>query len=168
MTNRTPLTAERARQLFRYEDGKLYWLIRPRMQSQVGDRAGYLSPRGYRFIRFDGLLYREHRVIFLMFNDRWPLEGLDHINGIRDDNRIENLREANQSQNVAAFHKRIYSRSGYRGVVRHGRGWSAVVGHKGRNYYAGTHDTARDAAVARDAMARKIFGHFAYQNIKGD
>jgi len=76
----------------RYEDGKLYWL--PKSGPGRTGRAGTLKKdQGYRRLRVgDGKYVSEHRLIWEMHNGPIP-EGMqvDHINGIRDDNRIENL-----------------------------------------------------------------------------
>ena len=55
--------------------------------------------RGYRYIRIDGQLYAAHRLAWLYIHGRWPVDQIDHINGIRDDNRLVNLREATNGQN---------------------------------------------------------------------
>ena len=83
--------------LFEYRDGKLYRKVR-RSNSKAGQEAGWTGNKGYKII---GLDYKEvlvHRLIYLMHHGYAP-EKIDHINGIRDDNRIENLREASCSEN---------------------------------------------------------------------
>ena len=51
-------------------------------------------------IRFDGKFYMAHRLAWLITNGAWPIEHIDHINGVHDDNCITNLREASHSLNL--------------------------------------------------------------------
>ncbi|MBK8106016.1 MAG: HNH endonuclease [Betaproteobacteria bacterium] len=55
---------------------------------------------GYRQVRVNGKQYREHHLVWLLHNGRMPSGELDHINCVRDDNRIENLRECTREQNT--------------------------------------------------------------------
>ena len=79
--------------LFNYKDGKLYNKENRQSNARKGDRAGALTPSGYRISSVGGKGIREHRIIWEMHNGKIP-KGLqiDHINRIKDDNRIENLR----------------------------------------------------------------------------
>jgi hypothetical protein len=83
---------------------------------KAGDVAGtYMD--GYRHIQIDGRIYRAHRLAWLYVRGRWPEDGVDHKNGIRDDNRIDNLREATDVQNKQNTIKpRSHNTSGYLGV----------------------------------------------------
>lgn len=92
------LTQDEALKVFNYSNGKLYWKIKSSYRLNIGDEAGYLKSSGYVAIAYAGKVYRAHRLIYLMFNGVIP-KTLDHINGNRSDNRIENLREATDSQN---------------------------------------------------------------------
>jgi hypothetical protein len=92
------LTQEYLNTLFEYRDGGLYRRI-SRGPKHAGARAGTKTKKGYVRVRVDGAFYMEHRLVFFMFHGRWP-EMTDHINGIRDDNRVENLRECNPAQNA--------------------------------------------------------------------
>lgn len=70
---------------------------------------------GYRYVRHEGQLYRQHRVIFFLHYGYWPNE-IDHINRVRHDNRIENLRDVTHSENNQNKVVRKDSRSGIKGV----------------------------------------------------
>jgi hypothetical protein len=92
------LTKEYLHQVFEYKDGHLYWKIN-KQKIRAGNKAGtidYLRP--YVRIALNGKRYQEHHLIWFMFNGKLPKQ-IDHINGIKNDNRIENLRVCNHSQN---------------------------------------------------------------------
>ena len=86
--------------LFEYKDGKLYWKVRKANCVQIGQEAGGKVTHGYMGVRFDGKTFLAHRVIWEMFNGAIP-DGLqiDHINEVKDDNRIENLQLVTAKQN---------------------------------------------------------------------
>ena len=72
---------------------------------------------GYIPIRINDKLYKGHRLAWFYVHGVWPKEQIDHINGERDDNRIANLRECNNSQNSQNQRlPRIHNTSGYLGV----------------------------------------------------
>jgi len=79
-----------------YQDGKLYWKVN-KNRARKGQRAGsYQKNSGYRTLCIDNNNLLEHRAVFLMHKGYLP-PMLDHINRIKDDNRIENLREVTES-----------------------------------------------------------------------
>ena len=86
-------------ELLNYQDGELYWAV-SRSNVKAGSRAGGFCGDGYRYVGVDGKLLCEHRIIYEIHNGPIP-EGMqiDHINGVKDDNRIENLRVVTSSEN---------------------------------------------------------------------
>jgi hypothetical protein len=83
--------------LFDYKDGKIYKKLN-RSNAKIGEEAGWIGNRGYKVV---GLNYKDvlvHKIIFIMHHGYAP-KYIDHINGNRIDNKIENLREATISQN---------------------------------------------------------------------
>jgi hypothetical protein len=92
--------SKRFNEVFEYRDGKLYWKISNTNAIKVGQEIGTENARGYRRVSIDGNTYAVHRVIWIMFYGELSKETqVDHINGDAADNRIENLRLANNSQN---------------------------------------------------------------------
>lgn len=98
---KTELTAERLREVLNYdpETGVFTWLIRSANCIQIGDVAGGAVTSGHLMIRVDGVRYSAHRLAWLYVYGYWPTEQTDHVNGIRNDNRIANLREATRYEN---------------------------------------------------------------------
>ena len=60
---------------------------------------GRKDKQGYVIIKIKTKQYKAHRLVFAYFNGRFPVKEIDHINRIRCDNRIENLREATRAEN---------------------------------------------------------------------
>lgn len=91
--------AERFNQAFEYRDGKLYWKINTNPSKKlIGKEAGCRSSGAYGVVNLDGQAYSVHKVIFCMHNGFMPIV-VDHINGIKDDHRLENLRAATHQSN---------------------------------------------------------------------
>ena len=69
---------------------------------RAGDTAGYPTQRGWLRVKVDGIHYRVHRIAWKMHHGEDPPEGLDidHINRIRTDNRIVNLRVVTRRENI--------------------------------------------------------------------
>jgi hypothetical protein len=108
-------TQERLKELFEYKDGSLIRKTRPSIRSSVGQVVGFFDPEGYLRVSVDKRQYLLHRLIYLYHNNNVP-EFLDHINGNRSDNRIENLRPATNYQNTCNSKLRSDNTSGVKGV----------------------------------------------------
>lgn len=104
-----------------------------------------------------------HRVI-MRVSDRCVF--VDHINGNKLDNRRCNLRLASPGENNANTRPRHTNTTGYLGVTwDKNRGkYLSQVQHEGRMHTAGRFDDPREAARARDELARKLHGEFAAFN----
>jgi len=91
-----------ARQALAYdpETGVFVWRVSKRGPVKAGDRAGMIGPEGYRAIKVNQRKYRASRLAWAMFYGEQPPEEIDHRNGVRDDDRIANLRPATRAQNA--------------------------------------------------------------------
>jgi len=119
---------------------------------KIGDIAGHKHLFGYVKMRINKIDYMAHRLAWVYMYGSIP-ESLtvDHINGVRDDNRIDNLRLANghkeQAQNLK---KRNDNTSGYVGVYPHilPNKWIAQIRVNGKAIYLGIYDTPEEASEA--------------------
>jgi hypothetical protein len=141
--------------------GVLIWLPRPQKHFRLkqvhkywnnrwaGKVAGAQRADGYITLSLDTKEYLAHRVVWLLHHGCWPENQIDHINGVRDDNRIENLRDVGYVENARNAKKNSNNTSGFGGVMRNKNSWVAVVsiGHKVR--YLGTFKNFDDAVEAR-------------------
>jgi HNH endonuclease/AP2 domain len=155
------LTRARLMELLRYdpETGEFYW------RARNGNRAGGVSGDGYWYIMIDGKSYLAHRLAWLYVHGYFP-EELDHINRIRSDCRIVNLREATRSQGRMNSSVHRDNRSGFKGVSWDKRAdkYRAQIAFRGKNVQLGSFGTAREAAMAYDYVAVRVFKEFARTN----
>lgn len=94
------LSADRLKQLFHYDsDAGIFTRIVPTLRSKAGETAGTKNKLGYLVLRVDGRLYACHRLAWLYANGQWPEGVIDHVNGSRSDNRIDNLRDVSRRTN---------------------------------------------------------------------
>ncbi len=145
------LTQERVRALFDYrEDGELIRRVRTSNCIQVRDVTGSLN-HGYKRTMVDGKRYLNHRLIWLWHFGYFPENQVDHINRVRDDNRIENLREVSQSCNTKNSKQRKNTSSGITGIswCKGTNKWQAHIKIPNKQLYLGYYDTLLEAAKAR-------------------
>jgi hypothetical protein len=95
------LTQSRLKEMVYYnpETGDFIW-IGHRYNSRNGSIAGFIHSEGYRNIKIDNVIYYAHRLAWLYVYGKHPSKQIDHINCVKDDNRIDNLREASPSENM--------------------------------------------------------------------
>ena len=148
---RLSLTAETARQSLSYcpDTGVFIRLQSGRTRHcNVGLPAGSVTSTGYATISVAGHSYKAHRLAWLIFHGEWPAGQIDHINGIRTDNRIANLRVVNNRENGENKRKATASStSGFLGVSWHKARckWRAEIKHKGQKYHLGLFETPEEA-----------------------
>lgn len=147
------LTQSFVKEHLEYRDGHLWW-IKPRSRVvKVGQQFGR-NIKGYRCGILVNKRYYEHRLIWFYHYGFWPTEQIDHINGIKNDNRIENLRQATRSQNMFNTKSHKNSTSKYKGVGwnKKAKAWQVRYHTQGKTIWLGYHDTEEAAAQAyRDA-----------------
>ena len=149
------ITFEKANELFKYdrETGIIKWRKRFNGRQRDSLVAGCISNGdGYRKIGFKGKMYPAHRVAMLLAYGFYG-EGLevDHINHVRDDNRLANLRFVTRSDNGRNLSINDNNTTGVTGVVYHkaGRKYMAQITVDRVNIYLGMFVTLEEAARAR-------------------
>lgn len=120
-----------------------------------GSTAGFSCKKGYTRIKVLGVNFAAHRLAWLLSEGVWPTEQIDHINGVRDDNRRCNLREATAFENARnrVSHKR--TKSGFKGVYAIGKKFQASCKVANVVHHLGTFSTAEEASAAYNQFASK-------------
>lgn len=117
---------------------------------------------GYRRTFVDGVRKLSHHVIWFMHYGVWPVM-LDHVNGNRLDNRVENLREATKVQNGQNRSAQVNSKSGIKGVsfCKRKNKWCVRIKVSGKYLFGGYFDSIEEAKHKREEMERIHFKEFA-------
>jgi hypothetical protein len=143
--------------LLRYEAGKLYWLPRPEYdrhtrswntKNAFNEAFPTNHPHGYRTGHLHGQMQRRGRVVFALHNGYWP-KNIDHINGVYDDDRIENLREVTLAENMRNRKKPSNNKTGAMGVAHRGKGYTTYIRVEGDHMYLGQYPTLKRAVSVR-------------------
>ena len=147
------LTQAELKRLLHYdpETGVFTWRVRASDKVRIGQIAGCTHGKGYRLIRVLGRLYLAHRLVWLYMRGETPPKGVDHINGVRDDNRMANLRRATHAENNQNQRKpQPRNRSGFLGVCPHSRcnRWVAQISLGNKTRYIGLFPTPKEAHQA--------------------
>jgi len=111
----TEIDPIKIRSLFEYQDGHLYWRINRGFQRCSGKRAGRLTPYGYVSIEIDGKSHQAHRLIWA-YHYGVSAMFIDHIDGDRANNKIENLRVCTKIQNAHNRKRCKRNTSGIKGI----------------------------------------------------
>lgn len=126
-----------------------------------GKVMGYKNSAGYLYLNVTGKTYPIHGIVFLMHYGYLP-KMIDHINGDRTDNRIENLRECNLTQNNCNTKKRLDNTSGYKNVGWHKKAnkWAVQIQVNGKKKHIGIFEDLELAdLVAQEARNKYHKGY---------
>lgn len=141
------LTAERLRELLHYDPdtGLIFWAASRKV-------AGTKQSGGYVQVEIRGRRYVAHRLAWLWMTGQWPRDQIDHINGIRADNRWSNLREATHAENMqnqrSSRSDSLHSSKIGVGFHRVSGKWRARIGLNGVQRTIGYFDSEEEAHAA--------------------
>lgn len=152
------LTPTKIRDWFTYDetDGVLRYAFARGMVS-AGASAGYTDQHGYVRVRVSGFTYAAHRLVWAYCRGEWPAGSIDHRNGDKSDNRIDNLRVLSPQHNSQNRSKaRSDSTSGLIGAQKYKDRWRARITVEGKKVELGTFVTAKQAHYAYVKAKKKL------------
>ena len=148
------ITQERLCELFVYDNGNLV--------RHKGRKGGSVNKRGYKKICVDYKIYGEHQLVFMYHHGYIP-EQIDHIDGNKLNNKIENLRAANNSQNMMNREMLKNNTSGAKGVFwdKEAEKWRVAIRFNGVLRSFGRYIDFELADLVAKAAREKYHGSFA-------
>jgi hypothetical protein len=159
------ITQDKVKELFEYRDGALFWRVSTTNSIKVGQKAGTaVNDAGYEMLGIGGKIYRTHRIIFMYHYGYFPNK-IDHIDGNRANNKIENLRPATNAENSRNTKISKRNKSGIKGVcwANHVNKWMVQVRHGSSKKYFGLYDDLELAELvaieARDKFHKEYANH---------
>ena len=152
------ISQERLKAILKFDPdtGYFTWLIRPCHPIPKNSIAGFKNSNGYWEIGVDHNYYRAHRLAWFYITGEWPLQ-IDHINGIRSDNRFSNLRICDNSLNQQNIKKATRSNgSKLLGAFKNGNRWMSRILANGKRHYLGSFQTKEEAHAAYIEAKRRL------------
>lgn len=154
------LTQARLKELLHYnpDTGVFTRLVATSNFIKVGDIAGASHNRGYICISVHSKPYLAHRLAWLYMTGQFPSKQIDHVNGVRNDNRFINLRQCTQYENDQNRVSRKNTTSKYIGVSWNNerRKWRATININGKQKHLGRFETEEEALSAYIEAKAKI------------
>lgn len=152
---------ERLRELFAYDPGTgVITRLVAAGRSPSMSVAGTISDTGYLVIKADGKKLKAHRLAWAIHNGAWPQNHLDHINGVKTDNRISNLRDVTVAQNLQNQRSAQASNTSckFLGVSwdKRKKLWVAQIQVNRKGIYIGRFKTAEEAHAAYVQKKREL------------
>ena len=147
------MTQKELKEILSYsrKSGVFIWKVPKAKRIKINDVAGCKNKKGYITIRIDRKIYFAHRLAWLYVYGEMPTEHIDHINHIKDDNRILNLRAVTCGENNKNVPMQKNNTSGAMGVNWHKmtKRWQAFIAIDGKQKHLGLFANFSDAVDAR-------------------
>jgi hypothetical protein len=169
MAKNDTLTLDELRQTFDYDPdtGQFVWKWRDDVGLQwnrknAGKIAGHVSVKGHVHLMINKRRFYAHRLAWLYMTGTYPSEDVDHINGVKSDNRFSNLREASRTENN--YNRKIQrnNKVGVKGVYPHKDRFKSQLVVDGKIKHIGVFKTVEEAQAAYQEAVKKYHGKFAY------
>lgn len=143
------ITQKELKERLQYNEntGIFTWLKKTK-KIKIGAIAGGLNVHGYIIIQINGKPYSAHRLAWLYIHGEWPKNQIDHINGIKNDNRIENLRDIIHRENQQNTHKHRNGKLVGCNFHKPAKKWQAKIQIKNKDYHLGLYNTELEAHEA--------------------
>ena len=162
--NPTP-SADRLHELFSIDPntGVMFRKCPTKGGVKAGQVAGWKRASGHLCVMVDHVTYPAHRIAYVLYHGDCPCEfEIDHINGVRNDNRLCNLRLVTRKQNMENKTAARTNKTGYKGVSfdKHSKKWKASISHNHKQINLGRYETAKEAGAAYASAAKRLFTHW--------
>jgi hypothetical protein len=144
------ITQTRLKELLNYDSdtGIFTWIKQRNSRTKIGSVAGCKQSDGYIRIWIDYKPYSSHRLVWMYVYGELPKKDLDHVNKVKDDNRIVNLRLATKQENKQNHSTpQSNNKSGYLGVSwnKRAKKWKAQIQMNGKVKYLGLFKYSKEA-----------------------
>jgi hypothetical protein len=159
MPSHNDLTQELVCDLFEYRDGELFWKKSGKGR-KFGVASGNKRKDGYTSICINYKDFLLHRLVFLYHKGYMP-NTIDHIDGNPENNKIENLRECSQSENLYNRTNSLANISGYKNVYRNHNRWEVKIRINKTTKYLGRYDDLELADLVATEARNKYHKEFA-------
>lgn len=149
------------KEYFEYSNGKIFWKQSSGTRGIKGTEAGKLRKDGYYDVGLKGKYYLVHRIIYALHHNDLP-EIVDHVNRIPSDNRIENLRAADWSENTWNSGISTINSSGVKGIRKtKNNKYEARIAVYRKTIQVGTFETLNEAQIALEKVRQKEHEEYA-------
>lgn len=155
-------TQEQVKKLFDYhQDGYLVWAVN-RRRGRIGNKVGIVHPNGYFRTMVNGKFQSNHRITFLWHYGYLP-EYVDHIDGDKLNNKLENLRPVNAKQNQQNSKLSCKNLSGYKNVsfCPQTKKWVVKISVNGKRKTIGRYHDIELADLVAEESRTKYHGEYA-------
>ena len=146
----TLITQKELKELLEYDEntGVFTWLCDSGSKKVKNKIAGNINNKQYVVIKINRKNYKAHRLAWLYINGEWPKNQIDHINGIRDDNRIINLRNVTKRENQQ--NRKEHRKGNLVGATfnKTANKWQSQIQINGKQKFLGLYNTELEAHEA--------------------